>query len=146
MQKLWTLCQAMGEKATTLLCAMHNKYTDKLPLLHTWPVASAPFKQMPKLAQYDVLASFFKMYEDFVIVKKTDIKALREGYETVADFSSEAKKHLEQDIRAARKRCTVTKHSTSIFYFVSENYDWLEFVNGVLLWQGPVVTNSKLGY
>ena len=104
MQKLWTLCVAMGEQATILLCKMHKKYTDKLPLLHTWPVGNSGFKNMPKLAQFDVLKDFFDTYEALRRKQKESIKELRNAFAVEGDESEDAQRGLKTNIALVRKK------------------------------------------
>ena len=78
MAKMWTLSQALGEKAKTFLLEMHSRYGQKLPLLNSWPMASAAFRTMPKLAQLDVLVQFFDMHEAAQKLRKTQVKEERE--------------------------------------------------------------------
>ena len=78
MAKMWTLSQALGEKAKTFLLKMHSRYGQKLPLLHSWPMASAAFRTMPKMAQLDVLVQFFDMYEAGQKLRKIEVKEERE--------------------------------------------------------------------
>ncbi len=111
MQKLWTLCQAMGDKATTLLCKMHGKYTDKMPLLHSWPIQSKAFKNMAKYAQFNVLNSFFNMFLALQVEKKEEIRALREEFDEEGDASDDAEKNLKKEIARVRKSKDMSKTS-----------------------------------
>ncbi len=112
MQKLWTLCQAMGTDAMALLCEMHSKYTEKMPLLHTWPVGNAAFKNMPKYAQLNVLKHFFDLYAVMQATKKEEVQDLEDQFAAGGDTGHEAEKALKKELRIVRKRHTMTKKRT----------------------------------